>query len=199
MLRIGLTGGIGCGKSLCAQIFSEQGIAVIDTDEIAHQLVMPGCPLLRTIINQFGSQFELPDGSLNRPALSQLVFNDAKKRKQLEAIIHPAIRAEMKIQLRQITAPYVILVIPLLFETHQQDQVDRVLLVDCSVSTQHQRVLKRPNMTESLFQNILQSQCSQTERLQLADDIIGNDGNDPDKLRQQVLDLHQHYLHLGEQ
>ena len=199
MLKVGLTGGIGCGKSLAAQMFSEQGIAIIDTDEIAHQLVEPGQPLLKTVLDHFGHTFEQADGSLDRAALGQLVFNNTEKRQQLEAIMHPAIRAEMNRQFEKVTSPYAILVIPLLLETHQQDQVDRILLIDCTSTTQQQRVLKRPNMTQTLFRNILQSQCTRTERLKHTDDIIENNDDNPEDLRQQVLDLHQQYLHLSEQ
>jgi len=199
MLKIGLTGGIGCGKSLAAQLFSEHGIAIIDADDIAHQLVMPEQPLLTMIFEQFGDHYKQTDGSLNRPALSQLVFNDIDKRHQLEAILHPAIRAEMSRQVAQAQSAYVILVIPLLFETGQQDQVDRILLIDCLPAAQQRRVLKRPDMTEDLLQNILQSQSVRAERLQQADDIINNNDDNPGHLRQQVLDLHQHYLHLSEQ
>ncbi len=197
MLTIGLTGGIGCGKSMAATIFAELQVPVIDADTIAHQIVAPGQPILQQLFEQFGSELKQSDGSLDRAALRARVFSDSTSRKRLEAIMHPAIRAEMQRQLQSIDADYCILVIPLLLESGQQDMCDRILVLDCVQSTQRARVLQRPGLTEEQFNAIVQAQCSRQQRLDAADDIINNDSDDINSLRQQILALHRQYIKMS--
>ena len=197
MLTIGLTGGIGCGKSTAAAMFAELQVPVIDADEIAHQIVAPGQAILQQLFDTFGSELKRADGSLDRDALRAQVFSDNAARKQLEAIMHPAIRTEMQRQQRSINAEYCVLVIPLLLESGQQDICDRVLVLDCTENTQRHRVLKRPGLTAAQFDAILQAQCSRQRRLAIADDIINNDRDDINSLRQQILALHQQYVKMS--
>jgi dephospho-CoA kinase len=197
MLTIGLTGGIGCGKSTAAAIFAELQVPVIDADTIAHQIVAPGQATLVQLLETFGSELQRADGSLDRDALRARVFSDRASRLQLEAIMHPAIRAEMQRQQQAINADYCILVIPLLLESEQQDICDRILVVDCTESTQRSRVMQRPGLSAAQFDAILQAQCSRQQRLATADDIISNDRDDINSLKQQILALHQQYVKMS--
>lgn len=193
MISIGLTGGIGSGKSTAAGLFHDLGVTIIDADEIAHRITQPGQVTLEAIFMQFGEDLKLEDGSLDRNALRRLVFNNPGKRQQLESITHPLIRDAMQQQRRQLTEPYCIMVIPLLLEKQQQDLVDRVLVIDCTIDKQRQRVLKRPGLDEKQFLNILDAQVSREMRLAAADDILHNENNDITLLKQQITDLHERY------
>jgi dephospho-CoA kinase len=198
MLVIGLTGGIGSGKSTAAEQFAKLGAAVIDTDLISHQLTANGQPALAAIAAQFGSQYLQADGALDRSRLRALVFSDSAARKQLEAILHPRIREEVARMLQQPTAaPYHILVVPLLLETGAYGHlVNRVLVVDCPETLQIQRVMGRGTLSEAEVRAILRAQCKREERLARADDIIVNDsglGN----LQSQIADLHKKYIALA--
>lgn len=193
MLRIALTGGIGCGKSEACRIFQQQyKIPVIDTDVIARQLVQPGEEALQQITTVFGKRMLLADGTLNRSALANEVFNNAAKRRQLESILHPKIRSAVKQQIQQLDAAYVIVAIPLLLETDQQSDYDRVLVIDCEPSQQIARALQRDQRNAQQVQAIIDAQVSRQQRLQAADDIVDN-SKDIDFLQQQIAQLHKKY------
>ncbi|MCW8919428.1 MAG: dephospho-CoA kinase [Gammaproteobacteria bacterium] len=196
MLRIGLTGGIGSGKSTVCTIFRELGVPVIDSDEIARELVVPGSVALQQITARFGPQVLRNDGSLDRQRMRDLVFDDPDKRQQLEAILHPLIRQEMERQIARLHAPYLILAIPLLLEKGWQQQLDRVLVIDCNEELQRQRATRRDGSPAHTIDRIIASQIERNTRLAAADDCIDNSGSLA-SLRTQVEMLHHHYLMLG--
>lgn len=197
MLKIGLTGGIGCGKSTVANHFLDLGIPVIDADQIAHNLVTPGQPALQSIVANFGRQLITAEGQLNRKMLKALIFNDLHKKKRLEAILHPLVYSEMKRQLDMLETAYVILCIPLLLETKMQHFVDRILVIDCPSDIQVARVKRRDQITEKRIIAIINTQVSRNQRLAEADDIIVNN-DDKSKLAVQIKKLHNLYLSLSE-
>lgn len=193
MLRVALTGGIGCGKTEACRIFQQQyDIPVIDTDEIARQMVQPGEEALEQITSAFGKDILLPDGTLNRTALANEVFNNDSKRRQLESILHPKIRSVVEQQIQQLNTSYVIVAIPLLIETGQQSDYDRVLVIDCEPSQQLARTLQRDDRSAQQVQAIIEAQVSRAQRLQAADDVIDN-SKDIDFLQQQIAQLHTKY------
>lgn len=196
MLRIGLTGGIGSGKSTVAALFAARGIPVIDADAIAHQLTGPGTATTARILQTFGPDIGNADGGLDRQRLAQRIFTDRKEREHLEAILHPLIRAEMLHQQEALDAPYCLLVIPLLYEAGQTDMVDRVLVVDVNEDTQVARVAARDKRSEAEIRAILLAQADQAQRLRMADDRITNNGG-LDELQSQVEALHRQYLALA--
>ena len=196
MLRIGLTGGIGCGKSTVCEFFAKRGIPVIDTDQIAHTLVKPGTKALQQITQQFGREVLQADGSLDRAKMRELIFEDEEKRHQLEALLHPLIRQEMQRQLDALDTPYAILAIPLLLEKGWQNELDRVLVVDCSEAQQLQRAQQRDGSSSDTIRRIIDSQIDRTRRLEAADDIIDNSGKS-EAVAPQVEALHQRYLQLA--
>ncbi len=196
MLLIGLTGGIGSGKSTACDCFRQLGVPVIDTDEIAHQLVRPGSPVLQQLVQLFGEQVLMADGSLNRTLLRERVFRDGQERARLEALLHPLIRQEMQRQIAQLSAPYVILAIPLLLEKRWQDQIDRVLVIDCSETLQKTRAGLRDGSSPQTIERIIASQVDRETRVNAADDLIDNAGS-IDSLRQQVDTLHRRYLAIS--
>jgi dephospho-CoA kinase len=195
MLIIGLTGGIGSGKTAVSDRFAALGVPVVDTDLISRQLVEPGHPLLQTIIREFGDSYLDTSGRLDRPALGKLIFSDPQARYKLESILHPAIRREAQKQMNQLQADYAILVIPLLAENGADYSLDRVLVVDTPESLQIERAMQRDGSSRKSVQNILGSQASRTQRLHLADDVIINDA-DLSALNAAVDKLHAHYLQL---
>jgi dephospho-CoA kinase len=195
MLRIGLTGGIGSGKTTIARLFADLGVPVIDADAIAHALTQPGEPTTAEILAVFGPEIG-EDGRLNRARLAQRIFVDAEARKRLESILHPRIRAIMQNQMQLLHAPYVLLVIPLLLESRQHDLVDRVLVVDVDEQTQLQRVQQRDGRPVSEIQDIMQAQIGRKARLAAADDCIDNEGS-LHELKSQVRKLHAKYLKLA--
>ncbi len=197
MLLIGLTGGIGSGKSTVAELFAGLGAGVVDTDLLARELTEPGTPTLARIAAEFGPEVLNPDGSLDRARLRERVFSDPASRARLEALLHPPIRDLMLERAAGIQAPYVVLVIPLLFETGQQSLVRRVLAVDCPEPTQVERVRRRSGLPEAEITRIMASQIPRSERLARADDVIDNQGA-PRALRPQVERLHRRYLALAE-
>ena len=195
-LRIGLTGGIASGKSMVADFFAALGVTVIDTDVIARQVVAPGEAALAEIRDAFGAAVILEDGSLDRAAMREIVFADPARRAQLEAILHPRIRAETMRQVEAVNDSYTIIVVPLLVESPMSQLMDRVLVVDCSEAAQLQRLLLRDGEDEAAAQRIIAAQASRAERLAIADDVIDNSG-DPDKARAQAHALHETYLALA--
>ncbi len=196
MLKIGLTGGIGCGKTTVAKVFEQLKIPVIDADRIAHQLVAIGQPALVRIRQEFGSDAFNPDGSLNRQMLRELIFSDPKQKQRLESILHPLVYQSIQEKLKQLNSPYCIICIPLLFETNMTRFVDRILVVDCPVETQIERVRKRDNMTMERIQSIIDSQVSRAFRKEHADDLIDNSETN-DRLAEEVKKLHNLYLSLS--
>ncbi|MCU0974847.1 MAG: dephospho-CoA kinase [Steroidobacteraceae bacterium] len=176
VLRIGLTGGIASGKSAVADLFARRGVAVLDTDQIARDVVAPGTPGLAEVVEAFGPVVLAPDGSLDRRALRERVFANPADRRRLESILHPRIRAELERRSAVAGGPYQVLVIPLLVEGTGQTRVDRVLVVDCPEELQVARLVARDGGTESSARAILAAQASRAERLAVADDVIENDG-----------------------
>ena len=193
MLKIGLTGGIGCGKTTAANLFIELGIPVLDADLIAHTLVNKGQLALNQIEKIFGSTIINEDGSLNRKKLGEIVFSNPHKKKQLESILHPLVYEELQRQLESLDAPYAILCIPLLLETKMQHIVDRVLVIDCPVEVQFERVKRRDQLTDERIFSVINAQTSRQQRLSLADDIIKNSGS-TSKLAEQIKKLHNLYI-----
>ena len=195
---VGLTGGIGCGKSSAARMFAECGIQVVDTDAIAHQLTALGGPALAAIRRQFGPDIFASDGSLDRTQLRKRVFSDAQAKKNLEALLHPMIRAEALRQLARCGSPYAVLVVPLLFETGElRDRVQQVLVVDCDERQQIIRAMSRSRLSEAEVRAIMSAQLSRAARLKLADDVLSNDSSFA-HLQQQVEALHRKYLKLAQ-
>lgn len=193
MLKIGLTGGIGSGKTAASNHFARLGAEVIDTDLLSRELVKPGQPALKEIVAAFGDRVLGDGGRLDRPRLGRLVFSNSKARQELEAILHPRIRTAMLARAEQSQAPYVIFVIPLLLETGQQNLVDRVLLIDVPADLQRARVAARDGLDDARINSILQAQTDRTTRLRNADDIVCNDG-DIAKLHAAIEELHRKYL-----
>ena len=198
MLIIGLTGGIGSGKSTVEALFKQLGVPVIDADDVGKSLVTPGSPTLNDIANQFGSSVLNPNGSLNRGALREIIFTDPKAKKQLEAILHPAILDEMLKQAQHINASYCILSIPLLFESGQNCHVTRTLVVDCPVELQKERAAKRDGLSLAQIDAIITSQASRETRLAQADDVIDN-SRSLDELNEQITALHNKFLTIAHQ
>lgn len=197
MLTIGLTGGIGSGKSSVARIFAALGAAVIDTDEIAHRLTAKGTTALAAIIAQFGSSYQLPDGNLDRARLRKQVFSDHAAKEKLERLLHPIIKQQVILEMAKAQGPYLVLVIPLFFETGAyRDLVDRVLVVDCDESQQISRTMSRSKLSAEEVRTIMAHQVPRAERIKQADDILSNRGNHAD-LEEHAQELHLRYLTLA--
>ena len=197
MLVIGLTGGIGSGKSTVADMFADLQVPIIDMDRIARQVVETGMPALEKITHAFGTDLLTANGKLDRQRLGEIIFDSAEKRHQLEAILHPIIREETKRQLALLEAAYCIVVIPLLLESDQHALVDRILVVDAPESVQVSRVTQRDGISAAQAEKILASQVDRQSRLNAADEIIKNFG-ELEALRQQVNSLHRKYRELAE-
>ena len=195
-LVIGLTGGIGSGKSTAAARFAALGVPVIDTDVIARELVAPGQPALARIVERFGAEMLDAGGALRREVLRARVFANAGARRDLEILLHPLIREESLRRIARLQAPYCIWVIPLLRETGARSDLDRILLIDCPEAVQRQRVLERDGLDVASLEGILAAQASRGQRRAIADDIILNDGT-PEALRQAVDEHHAAYLALA--
>jgi len=194
--RVGLTGGIASGKSTAAKFFGALGVPVLDSDQIARDVVEPGQPPLERLIERFGRKILTPDGHLDRPALRDIVFSDPKARADLEALTHPAIGAAMEARSAAAGGPYQILVIPLLVEKNLASHVDRVLVVDCEEELQMRRLRNRDGSTATQVEAILKAQAPRAARLKAADDVIHND-TDMSAVRDQVAALHARYLELA--
>ena len=195
MFVVGLTGGIGSGKSEAAKLFAELGVPVTDVDVISHQITGANQPLIKDIEANFGYAYITPQGALNRAAMRKLVFNDDAARTKLNAILHPAIYDEALKQLEQNKhAPYQILAIPLLLESPRYSpHINRILLIDCDEATQIARVKLRSQLPESEILQIIKAQTPRKKLLLLANDIIQNNENVAD-LREKVIEIHQKYL-----
>lgn len=176
-LRIGLTGGIASGKTTVAELFAARGVPVIDTDEIAREIVAPGRPALRRVVAAFGPKILDAGGALDRRRLRSLIFANPADRARLEAILHPAILEEMMRRSRDAGGPYQILVIPLLAESARDAEVDRVLVVDSPVELQMSRLLARDAENAAQARAMIAAQATREQRLALADDVILNDGD----------------------
>jgi dephospho-CoA kinase len=194
---VGLTGGIGSGKSAAAQVFEELGATVIDTDAIAHALTAPGGAAIAPIRAAFGADYLTPEGALSRTRMRELVFADAAKKRLLESILHPMIRARTGELARAARSPYVILMVPLLIESHDyRTRCQRILVVDCPEQLQLARVMARSSLDAAQVRAIMTSQVTREARLAAADDVIDN-SQDPAHLRRQVEALHARYLQLA--
>lgn len=191
---VGLTGGIGCGKTTVADMFAELGASVIDTDQIAHSLTAPHGAAMPALLAEFGEDFATPEGALDRAKMRALVFSDATARARLEAILHPRIRDATAAAAAIATGPYTIFVVPLLIESGTwRERVTRVLAIDCSEETQVARVMTRSGLSAEQVRAIMAAQVTRAQRLAAADDVVNNDEG-LDELRPQVERLHAHYL-----
>ncbi|MGR3970906.1 dephospho-CoA kinase [Shewanella sp. 1180_01] len=193
---VGLTGGIGSGKTTVANLFAAEGISLVDADIVAREVVAPGSTGLEAIVTHFGAEILTPEGELDRAKLRQRIFSHPEEREWLNQLLHPMIRQEMLAQVEKATSTYVIMVVPLLFENGLDRLVNRTLVVDISPELQINRTVKRDNVDASQVNNIISSQCSRSEKLARADDIIDNQG-EISSLKREVQALHQRYLQLS--
>ncbi len=191
-----MTGGIGSGKSTVSKLFQNLGAAVIDADIVAHQLVEPGQPALTQLTQAF-SDILNQDGSLNRSKLAGIIFSDANQKKRLEKIMHPLVYAQIESEIQKLNHDYCILAVPLLLESGQASWVDRILVIDCPLETQLERVKKRDNLSIQRINRIIDSQMLREKRLSYADDIIDN-SKSASQLAEQVKNLHNLYCSLGQ-
>lgn len=196
MFVVGITGGIGSGKSAVSDSFAELGIKIVDADIASRVIVEPGRPALEKIATHFGTSLIQSDGSLNRRALRDLIFSDARERKWLESLLHPLIGKYLMQELAQAKSSYAILVSPLLIESGQSQMTHRILVVDVPENIQIERVIQRDNNTKTQVQAIIDAQTSRKERLNHADDVIINDGSMED-LKARVFSLHTEYEKLS--
>jgi len=192
---LGLTGGIGSGKSAAAERFAELGVHVVDADQVARSVVEPGGAALAQIVDRFGVPILASSGELNRAALRERIFTSVEDRRWLERLLHPLIRQEIWASLSRAESPYAVLVSPLLVESRQHEQVDRVLVIDVPEDLQLQRVLARDQVSEDQVRAILAAQARREDRLRHANDVLVND-RDLSWLRQEVDRLHDRYLQL---
>ena len=196
---VGLTGGIGSGKSAAADCFAARGIAVVDTDAIAHELTAVGGAAMPALLAEFGPEVAAPDGALDRACVRQLVFADPAARGRLEAILHPLILTLADERCRDALSAYVILAVPLLVESGTyRERCNRIVAVDCPESLQISRVMARSKLSEAEVRAIMAAQASRAERLAVADDVLDN-GGDLHHLEIQIADLHRKYLRLSSQ
>lgn len=194
MLRIGLTGGIGCGKSTAVNAFSALGGAIVDADQISKDLVKAGSSTLLKIVKKFGNDVLLPNGELNRIKLKEIVFSSAYSLEALEAIMHPEIKTKINRQIAALSgSPYVIVDIPLLVEKNYTDMFDRIVVVDCLPKQQIARVTQRDELSEATIKSIMEKQASREVRLKAATDTLDNLG-DIKELEKQVISLHKQFL-----
>lgn len=191
---VGLTGGIGSGKTTVANLFVELGAGIVDTDEVAKALTVPGAPAVDEIREHFGAEYVTSEGALDRNRMRKLVFGSDNARRELESILHPRIRMESQRLIAKAAAPYVIVVVPLLLETgNYRELAHRVLVVDCAPETQVERVMRRSGLSREDVLSIMATQIPRDERLRNADDIVDNEG-DLAALRPQIPPLHRQYL-----
>ncbi|CAD6364402.1 dephospho-CoA kinase [Shewanella putrefaciens] len=193
---VGLTGGIGSGKTTVANLFAAEGITLVDADIVAREVVAKDSKGLKAIVEHFGTEMLTPEGELDRAKLRERIFNQSAEREWLNQLLHPMIRQEMLEQVKNATSPYVIMVVPLLFENGLDRLVNRTLVVDISPELQISRTVIRDQVDATQVNNIINSQCSRSEKLARADDIIDNQG-EISALKREVLALHQRYLQLS--
>ena len=193
---VALTGGIGSGKSTVANAFASLGVALVDADVIAREVVQPESPALHAIVQRFGPAMLSADGSLDRAALRARIFSDPAEKAWLNCLLHPLIQRQTEQQLRLARTPYVLWVVPLLIENNLQQRVNRVLVVDVDRERQIARTLSRDGVSRAQVENILAAQVSRQQRLACADDIIDNSGR-PEGITDRVATLHQRYLALA--
>ena len=197
MFTVGLTGGIGSGKSSVARLFADKGVTVVDADEISHRLTTAGGAAIEPIRSAFGDEMIAPDGALDRVRMRERVFSAPDAKRKLERILHPLIGAQAKREVDTARGPYVIHMIPLLIEGgNAKARFDRVLVVDCPEETQIERVMARSGLKRTEVEAIMATQASRTQRLTQADDIVDNSG-DPSALEPQIERLHSQYLRLA--
>lgn len=196
MLKIGLTGGIGSGKSLAGAFFNDLGVITIDADRVAQQITSPGTDFFSSILSHFGPDFLTDDNQLDRKKLRELIFNSPHERQWLEDLLHPAIRATLNEQINISNAPYVIAIIPLLTRTSKLSFIDRTLLIDAPIELQIERAMQRDSMTKEQALKIIHAQSSREEKIAIADDIITNNNN-LDDLKYKVSEMHSFYLSLA--
>ena len=193
---VGLTGGIGSGKSAAANFFQNEGITVIDADDLSREVIEEGTPGFASIVEYFGSKIIDSDGSINREHLRKEVFDDDKKKKLLESIIHPLVRELMVKKIAASKSPYSIVMVPLIFETNSMSNYNRILVIDCDPKIQLERAMLRDNNSKAQIQKIMDSQCSREERISIANDIIPN--NDSlENLKIRSIAMHKFYLGLS--
>ena len=190
---IGLTGGIGSGKSAAANFFQNEGISVIDTDQLARKVIEKDTPGYSKVVDSFGANILDNNDSIDRAKLREEVFHDNEKRKILESITHPLVRELMVQKISSSTSPYSIIMVPLIFETNSAKNYDRVLVIDCDVEIQLERAMARDENSADLIQKIIDSQCSRSERLSIANDVIPNN-NSIEDLKKRSLAMHNFYL-----
>jgi dephospho-CoA kinase len=200
---VGISGGIGSGKTTVTDLFATYGVEVIDADVIAREVVEPGTPALKSIVDKFGqSVLDYSSGAslgtLDRAKLRTLVFSDSETKSWLNKLLHPAIRQQMLLQTRQAKSAYCLLSVPLLVENKLYEQVDRVVIVDVDEQTQLHRTLLRDKTNEQQIRAIMNAQATRPQRLSVADDIVDNKGK-TDDLVKQVMRLHKKYLQLAKQ
>ena len=193
MFTVVMTGGIASGKTSASDIFATHGVPILDTDLSARAVVEPGQPVLDEIEARFGSDVITASGELNRAALREIIFDHPEKRRELEAILHPKIRAHINEQKNQLDAAYCIIVVPLYLESGRGYEADRILVIDVPTDLQRERLAKRDNTSPEQIEQILKSQATREERLSAADDVIDNAAS-PDALAARVAELHQQYL-----
>ena len=193
---VGLTGGIGSGKSAAANFFQNEGITVIDADGLSRKVIEEGTPGFVSIVNYFGSKIIDSDGSINRAHLRKEVFDDEDKKKLLESIIHPLVRDLMVKKVAASKSPYSIIMAPLIFETNSMSNYNRILVIDCDPKLQLERAMLRDNNSKAQIQKIMYSQCSREERISIANDVIPN--NDSlENLKIRSIAMHKFYLGLS--
>ena len=198
MYLVGMTGGIGSGKTFVADLFEARRVAIVDTDRIAHRITAPHGAAMPLIAREFGEAFVAADGSLDRARMRALVFADDTARARLEALTHPLIRAETEREIKAARAAYVIVVVPLLVESGVwRSRVDRVLVVDCTVETQVARVMRRSGFSREQVLAIVQRQAPREARLAAADDVLVNENIGAERLNEEIGHLHAHYLSLA--
>lgn len=197
-LRIAVTGGIACGKTVVTDFFKELGVPVFDTDIISRELQAAGSPLLKKLAERFGRGILNPDGSLNRRALRLLVFSDDRALADLNALTHPAIMDELSRRVNSCDAPYALMVIPLFFEGTHQDIADRVLVIDVNEETQLKRLMARDGVTEEVARSMIASQVSRATRRERADDLIDTSGGVLADIRAAVVKLHDNYIAISQ-
>ena len=193
MFTVVMTGGIASGKTSASNLFASHGVPILDTDLAARAVVEPGQPALDEIKESFGSNVITVSGELNRAALREIIFEHPEKRRELEAILHPKIRAHINEQKNQLDAPYCIIVVPLFLESGRGYEADRLLVIDVPIEVQRKRLAQRDGTTPEQIEQILSSQATREERLSAADDVIENTAS-PDVLAARVAELHQQYL-----